>query len=243
MTLCCKRARLRSLKGSSGQALPVAIAALAVGALLVTPLLRGAGTSSRFTNLVGNRAHERYSMDAGVEWSGWRLISDPELTTDTSFSATPLAPLPASVNGNPFPLTEIRLVASAGAVEQQEPAWQGSGLQCYAFSTSDAGTASARISVDAGPLYATVLAAAAACALPGGWTPLPGGSPYQADLPLPAAGDYQLLVYAPSATSGSIDMTVPAATYEVRSVIGARNVIARLVAGYAGVRIDSWQLN
>jgi hypothetical protein len=29
----------------------------------------------------------------------------------------------------------------------------------------------------------------------------------------------------------------------VRSVVGSRSVIARLVAGYSGVRVASWQLN
>jgi hypothetical protein len=72
---------------------------------------------------------------------------------------------------------------------------------------------------------------------------LPGGSPYGADVTLPSAGTYQLLIGTDTATTGTIEMTVPAATYEVRSVSGSRNVIARLVAGYTGVRVDSWQLN
>lgn len=238
------RRLLMSLKGDRGQALPAAVAALAVGALLVTPLLRGAGTSSRFTNMVGTRALERYSMDAGVEWSGWRLISDPVLTTDTSFSSTPVAPLPATVNGAPFPLTEIRFVAGAGAVELQEPAWQtGGGDQCYTFSASDAGTASALVTVDAGQVWVALLPDGASCTRPVGLGPLSGSSPYGADVALASAGTYQLLVGVDTATTGTISMTVPAATYEVRSVVGSRNVVARLVAGYSGVRVDSWQLN
>lgn len=235
---------LRVLRGSTGQALPVAIAALAVGAVLVTPLLQGAGTSSRFTNQVGQRARERYSMDAGVEWSGWRLITNPVLTTDTSFSATPISPLPATVNGAAFPTTEIRYVASEGAVELQSPSWQaGGGDQCYTFSASEAGTLSAKITVDSGQVWVALLASSAACTRPVGLGPLAGASPYGVDLALPAPGTYQLLIGTDTATTGTIEMTVPAATYEVRSVIGSRNVVARLVAGYAGVRVASWQLN
>jgi hypothetical protein len=212
--------------------------------VLVTPLLRGAGTSSRFTNAVGTRAHERYSMDAGVEWSGWRLMGDPTLTTDTSFSATPLAPLPATINGAPFPSTELRFVAGAGAVELQEPAWQaGGGDQCYTFSASDAGIVSAQITVDSGSVWAALLPNGASCTRPPGLEPLAGSSPYGADFSLPAADTYQLLIGVDAATSGSISMTVPSATYEVRSFVGARSVVARLVAGYSGVRVDSWQLN
>jgi hypothetical protein len=236
--------RSRTLRGDRGQALPAAIAALAIGAVLVTPLLRGAGTSSRFTNIVGTRAHERYSMDAGVEWSGWRLISDPTLTTDTSFSSTPLAPFPATVNGAPFPTTEIRFVAGAGAVELQEPAWQaGGGDQCYTFLASDAGTLSAHITVDAGQVWVALLADGASCTRPVGLAPLFGSSPYRKDFAVAAADTYQLLIGVDTATTGTVSMTVPAATYEVRSVIGARDVIARLVAGSSGVRVDSWQLN
>jgi hypothetical protein len=222
----------------------MAIAALAVGAVLVTPLLQGAGTSSRFTNQVGRRAHERYSMDAGIEWSGWRLIGDPTLTTDTFFSQTPIQPLPATVNGAPFPATEIRFVAGAGAVELQEPAWQGGGGdKCYTFSASEAGVVTAHITVDSGQVWAALLSASASCTRPVGLLPLSGSSPYAVDFTVPAAGTYQLLIGVDSATTGTIEMTVPAATYEVRSAIGGRNAIARLVAGYAGVRVDSWQLN
>jgi hypothetical protein len=236
--------RQRSRTGDRGQALPLAIAALAVGAILVTPLLRGAGTSSRFTNDVGTRARERYSMDAGIEWSGWRLMNDPVLTTDTSFSATPLLPMPGSINGAPFPVTEIRFVAGAGAVEVQAPAWQGGGGdRCYAFQASEAGIVSAHITVDSGQVWAALLPAAAACTRPPGLGALSGSSPYGADFSLPAPGAYQLLVGVDTATTGEIEMTVPAATYEARSLSGARSVIARLVAGYTGVRVDSWQLN
>ena len=134
------------LKGTRAQALPVAMGAMAVGALLVTPLLTGASTGSTATGLVGRRAIERYSMDAGVEWSGWRLLSNPRLTTATSYTAVPLQPFPATVNGVAFPATEIRYVTGAGAVEAVSPSWQsGGGDKCYPISVSDAGTLSARI--------------------------------------------------------------------------------------------------
>jgi hypothetical protein len=212
--------------------------ALALGAILITPLLVGAGTGSQATNLVGVRAKERYSMDAGVEWSGWRLLSNPQLTTVTTFTATPLQPFPATVNGASFPATDIRFVAGAGAVEAQAPAWQGGGgVKCYSFSASDAGTLSARITVPSGTVTVGV---AASCAMPVGAPS--GGSPFGADFTLAAAGSYQLVVSTTAAT-GTLQLSVPAATYEVRSVVGSRNVIARLVAGYSGVRAASWQLN
>lgn len=238
------RLPIRGLTESRGQALPLAIAALALGALLVTPLLAGAGIDARTTNSVGARARERYSMDAGVEWSGWRLLSDPRITTDTSFSATPLQPLPASVNGGAFPATEIRYVPAVGAVEAQSPAWQpGGGDKCYTLSAAEAGTLSLRVTVDSGQVWVALLPVASPCAKPPGLEPLAGGSPFGADFTLSAPGTYQLLIASDTATGGSLVFSVPAATYEVRSTIGSRNVLARLVAGYSGVRVASWQLN
>ena len=239
-----RRKFIGCVQSSRGQALPVAVAALAIGALLITPLLRGAGTDSNYTATVGRRAMERYSMDAGIEWSGWRLLSNPQLTTDTSFNAAVLQPLPATVNGSPFPTVQIRLVAGAGAVEAQNPAWQGGGGdKCYTVSASSAGTLSAKITVDSGQVWAALLAAGAPCVRPGGLQPLSGASPYGADFALAAAGTYQLLIGVDTATRGTVDLSVPAATYEVRSDSGSRSVIARLVAGYSGVRVSSWQLN
>ncbi len=235
---------VHSLMGSRGQALPMAMGALALGALLVTPLLTGASTNSKATGLVGKRAVERYSMDAGVEWSGWRLLSNPRLTTATSYTTVPLQPFPATVNGQAFPATEIRFVASAGTVEAMNPAWQaGGGDKCYAVSVSDVGTLSVRVTVNSGQVWAALLAGGAPCTRPVGLQALSGASPYGADFGIAAEGDYQLLIGVDTATTGTVAMSVPAATYEVQSTVGARNVVARLVAGYSGVRVVSWQLN
>jgi len=233
---------LRSLRGDRAQALPVAIGALAVGAILITPMLTGAGTSSRYTRQVGARALERYSMDAGIEWSGWLLMANPLLTSDTSFTSTPLAPLPATVNGAPFPQTEIRYIVGAGAFERIAPAWQGGGDECYTVPASEAGTLSVRAEVDSGQMWMELLAGGAPCTRTVALPPLAGASPYGADFALSAAGEYQVLIGTDTATTGTVEMSVPAATYEVRSVVGARSVVARLVAGYDGVRVASWQL-
>ena len=226
------------------QALPVAMVALALGAILLTPLLVGAATGTKAARVVGARALERYSMDAGVEWSGWLLMADPRLTTDTSFTAAPLMPYPPGLNSLPFPPTELRFVPNAGGVEALAPAWQpGGGDRCYDFDAAEAGTLSARVGVDSGQVWMALLPGAASCTRPPGLAPLAGVSPYGTDFPLPAPGSYRLLVATDTATTGTVEMSVPAATYDVRSSIGARNVTARLVAGYGGVRVVSWQLN
>lgn len=234
---------LTSPKGERGQLLPTAMGALALGIILITPLLSGASGGSQATGLTGRRALERYSMDAGVEWSGWRLMANPLLTADTSFTATPLQPFPATVNGLAFPQTEIRYVAGAGAVVADTPSWQsGGGDKCYPVQVADSGTLSTRINVDAGQVWALLLASTDPCSLPGGTPVLGLALQVGADFAV-TPGNYQLLVRTDTATTGSIQLSIPAPTYEVRSVIGSRNVIARLVASYSGIRIDSWQLN
>lgn len=236
--------RLGSLRGERGQALPIAMGALALGIILVSPLLLGASGGSQATGQIGRQALERYSLDAGVEWSGWRLLSDPDLTTVTTYTSAPLAPFPSSVNGAAFPTTEIRYVAAAGAVEGQSPTWQsGGGDRCYTVQASDAGTLSARVNVDAGQVWMQLLATSDPCVL-GGSPPALGVAPQVgADFALASAGTYQLLIRTDAATTGSIALSVPAATYEVRSTNGSRSVVARLVAGYSGLRVASWQLN
>ncbi len=239
------RRRLEALRDARGQALPLAIAALAVGALLVTPLLTGASTDSRYTNQVGIRALERYSMDAGIEWSGYLLISNPLLTSDTSFEPiTAFSPLPpATVNGAAFPATQVRFVAGAGAVEAQTPVWNsGALLECYDVQASDAGTLSARITTSSGQVRATLLPGVASCPS-GPLAPPFASSPYQADFTLASAGTYKLVIETDVATTGTITLSVPAATYEVASTVGSRSSVARLVAGYSGLKVASWQLN
>ena len=233
-----------SRRGERGQALPIAMGALALGVILIAPLLLGASGGSQATGQIGRQALERYSLDAGVEWSGWRLISDPDLTTVTTYTSAPLAPFPATINGAPFPQTEIRYVTGAGAVEAAAPTWQsGGGDKCYTVSASDAGTLSARINVDAGQVWAQLLSSAAPCALVGSPAALGSAPQVGVDFPLASAGTYKLLIRTNTATTGSIALSVPAATYEVRSTNGTRSVVARLVAGYSGLRVASWQLN
>jgi hypothetical protein len=128
-------------------------------------------------------------------------------------------------------------------VETQAPTWNsGALIECYSVQASDAGTLSARITTSSGTVRAELLPGAASC--PGGPLASPfDASPFQADFTLASAGTYKLVIETSVSTGGSITLSVPAATYEVVSTVGSRNSIARLVAGYGGLRVASWQLN
>ena len=132
----------------------------------------------------------------------------------------------------------------AGAVESQTPVWQtGGGDRCYVVSASDAGTLSIRVTVDAGTVWAALLANGAPCVLPGGTTPL-GMAPQVGRTSRWRRRVRTRWWFAPnSATTGTVALSVPAASYDARSTWGNRTTIARLVAGYSGVKVESWQLN
>jgi hypothetical protein len=115
-----ERAALKALQAllagrEEGQALPLALIALALGVVLVTPFLTSVSVNLNASRHTEEAIANRYSADAGVEWGLWRLKNNPTLTTSTTYTETPLQPTPVAVNGDSFPTTEIRFVSSAGA--------------------------------------------------------------------------------------------------------------------------------
>ncbi len=98
-----------------GQALPLALIAFAIGAVLITPFLTNVSVNVIASRKTEEMIADRYSTDAGMEWGLWRLRNDPALTTSPTYTETPLQPTPAAIiNGQSFPTTEIRFVSSAG---------------------------------------------------------------------------------------------------------------------------------
>jgi hypothetical protein len=63
------------MKGEEGQALPLAILALTIGALVVAPFLGHAGTSLIGSRFYAGIIHEQNACDAGVEHAIWGLTS------------------------------------------------------------------------------------------------------------------------------------------------------------------------
>jgi hypothetical protein len=115
-----ERAALKALQAllagrEKGQALPLALIALALGVVLVTPFLTSVSVNVIANRHAGEAIADRYSVDAGMEWGLWRLKNDPKLTTSTTYTDKPLQPTPVAINGDSFPKTEIRFVSSAGS--------------------------------------------------------------------------------------------------------------------------------
>jgi len=97
-----------------GQALPLALVALAVGTLLVTPFLANVSVNVIASRQTEEAIADRYSADAGMEWGLWWLKNDPALTTSTTYIEAPLQPTPTAINGDSFPTTEVRFVSGDG---------------------------------------------------------------------------------------------------------------------------------
>ncbi len=235
---------LCTLLAESGQALPLALIALAIGAVLVTPFLTDVSVNLLASRKTDEAIADYYSVDAGIEWGLWRLKNNPTLTTSTSYEEAPLQPTPASINGDSFPTTEVRFASGAGASESITPTWQeGDGEQCYPVTTTDSGLIFAVVDTDASSVWVALLSESADCAKPDGLAPASGTSPYTVQFGPEAAGSYQVLVATVGATTGALAVHYPIASYDLRSERDGRTITSRATASMNAVTIISWQLD
>lgn len=227
-----------------GQALPLTLVALAMGAMLVSPFLLDTSVNLLASRKVDAGIIDNYSVDAGVEWALWRLKNDPTLTTSAEYTSTPLEPMPETINGGDFPVTQIKYVPEAEMREAITPEWQsGGGANCYPFSSSEAGDIGVLLETPTNNVWVTLLAGSDPCQKPQGLGKLPGDSPYSLAFPAMPAGEYQLLVEAAPPGLGSLTINLAIASYDIRSTRNGRSVTARATASGAGVNVISWQLD
>jgi hypothetical protein len=232
------------LLAEGGQALPLALVALAVGALLVSPFLADVSANLLAGRRTNANITDYYSAEAGIEWGLWRLKNNPLLTTEETYTTTPLEPTPSSINGDDFPTAEIRFVSSAGASETVTPDWQPpDGAKCYAVtSTADGSIFVVVDPADAGDVWVALLSDSAPCVNPGG-PPVGGASPYTVQFPDQPAGSYQVLVETPPGGWKTLMINYPVASYDLRSERDGRAITVRATASPNAVRVISWQLD
>lgn len=94
--------------GESGQAVVIALVALAVGILLVAGFLYFVTTSQRASQAAQEQVVDRYSTDAGVEHAIWRLTHEPGFTT-TLESGDPVT-YTIDINGQTVAITATRVL-------------------------------------------------------------------------------------------------------------------------------------
>jgi len=233
------RRLLRLSSDSRGQVLPLALAALALGTLLVSPFLVDASVNLLASRHVDTSIRDYYSTDAGVEWALWRLKANPTLTASTSYTAAPLQPTPAAINGSPFPTTEIRRVPGGSSETITRDGQSDAGPHCYDFATSESGLVFAIVDVEASNVWMTLLSGADACEKPLGLGPM--ATPYRLQFSDIPSGS-KLLVEIEPPQSAIITINYPVAAYDIRSERNGRTITSRAAAGANAVEIISWQL-
>ena len=236
------------MKEEHGQALPLALFALSIGTLVISPFLSHAGSSLTGSRIYGQAISEQYSCDAGVEWALWKLKENPILTTSTVYDSASLEPFPDEVNDSSFPVTELRFVENAGATETITPDWEdGEGEHNYYFQTSDEGS----ITVVLANITASKPVIVELSHVPG--QPdyeFRGDGPYTAEFEIDSAGAYTILVTLPKENKYgplepgaiTIAITYPVTSYDIRARKGDRTITARITASYIETRVISWQI-
>jgi hypothetical protein len=102
------RERGDALSGESGQAVVIALVALALGILLVAGFLYYVTTSQRASEAAKEQVVDHYSTDAGVEHAIWRLMHEAGFTT-TLESGDPVT-YTVDINGQTVAITVTRVL-------------------------------------------------------------------------------------------------------------------------------------
>ncbi|MFQ5826808.1 MAG: hypothetical protein ACE5IA_05560, partial [Dehalococcoidia bacterium] len=100
------------MKNEQGQALPLALIALALVTLTSAPLLNQVSTGLMATRVSGGLNVERYSADTGVEHALWRLVYEPGFAESLTVG-DPTAEYSREANGGTVNITVTRLGATS----------------------------------------------------------------------------------------------------------------------------------
>jgi len=95
-------------RDESGQAVVIALVALALGILLVSGFLYYVSTSQRASRGAREQTVDRYSADSGVEHAIWRLTHEPGFT-QTLESGAPVT-YTIDINGQTVAITVTRVL-------------------------------------------------------------------------------------------------------------------------------------
>ena len=236
------------LNDEKGQAFPLALLALAIGTLVISPFLGHASSS-----LIGSRIYEQgitevYSSDSGIEWALWRLKEDPVLTVNATYHSTSIEPFPIDINGSSFPTTELRFVEDVGSTETVMPVWQdGQGEHNYYFDATDKG--SITVAIDNITASKPVIVELSHVRGQPDYS-FQGDGPYTAVFQIDSAGSYNILVTLPRSNKYgplgpgpiTISITYPIASYDIKAQKGDRTITVRATASYLATKIISWLL-
>jgi hypothetical protein len=149
----CARLGLKSGRppaGQKGQALPIVLAALALGIMVVAPFLSHASANLISSRNYQEMLYEQYSADAGIEQAIWRLTEDNLASQITQVNDKTSYVLSSEVNNLQPSITVTRL-SSANTEKTSVQASQKDTLDSFKIE-SQAGTTSiaAQVTLTAG---------------------------------------------------------------------------------------------
>ena len=228
------------MNSEKGQTFPLALIALAVGSLVISPFLGHASSMLTGSRIYGQAISEQYSCDAGIEWALWKLKGNPlELTDNTSYDAAPLGTTPSGINGPSFPTTEIRFVEDGEHSKEETVEWVTEpGWNEHLLDMPGPGTLDLMIETEAPFVKVKLL----------GDKPKEYNlffPPFELELQIGSAGIYIIQVETPGYT-GLVTMTItttyPAAIYDIRAQKDNTIITARAEASNLRVGVRSWQV-
>lgn len=137
--------RIRILSSSiageqSGQALSIVLAMLALGGLVIAPVLDSMSTSLNAGTLVEQRLNGLYAADAGVEHGIWTLLKNEPPVLPYSYNLT-------AINGMSVTVTLDKLTSIAGQ-DVSESGVHGGWMKITKAVTYDAGIYSYTLSIE-----------------------------------------------------------------------------------------------
>jgi hypothetical protein len=131
------------MNSQSGQALPLAIMALAIGTLVVAPFLGYAGTNLTGTRVYGETIAQQNACDAGVEHAIWSLTKGDLAEQLTQSGDEVTYQLDETINGLTVTITVTANATdggSAGDIATYEIAATTGDRTIHAFVNIDNGT-------------------------------------------------------------------------------------------------------
>ena len=227
------------MNSEKGQVLPLALLALALGSVVITPFIGYASSS-----LIGSRIYEevmteQYSADAGVEWALWKLKGNPLLTTNTAYHADSLEPIPSEINGPSFPTTEIRFVEDSEDSEETTLEWRSDPGWKYVYELEMEGPGTVTLEFETAAEHVKVWLGQTVV-----YNEL--GPPYEElVLQINSEGTYIIQVQTPSdgvLVIMVVTTTYPAAIYDIRAQQDNSIITVRAKASYLGIGVISWQV-
>ncbi len=113
------------MNSQKGQALPLVLAALAIGTLVITPFLNHASSNLIGSRIYGQAITEQYSGDAGVEHAIWRLTNDGLADELPSSGNSQSYQLGETVNGITPSISVTRDLVSIASDDFESGGWSG----------------------------------------------------------------------------------------------------------------------